>query len=96
VQELRRVLRRKFGASDAQIAAAEAVLLAESVMPRPARAAAPPVRGPADPRILGSSLAGKAALFVTGDDDLLSVTADVRLPIVDPHGCWRRLRGQRA
>ncbi len=90
--ELRRVLKEKFKASAEQLANIEAELKAETVVPRPARPSPLAVRDPPDRWVLASAVAGGADLLVTGDDDLLAVAAKAPIPVVDPRGCWERLR----
>ncbi len=92
--ELRRVLGRRFRASAAQLQAVEAWLRQETIVPKPAKASALPIRDPDDAWVLASAVAGGADLLVTGDKDLLSVADRAPLPIVDPRGCWERLRGR--
>ena len=93
--ELRRVLGRRFRASTAQLHAVEAWLRQETVVPKPAKTAALALRDPDDGWVLASAVAGGADLLVTGDKDLLVVADEAPLPIVDPRGCWERLRGRR-
>jgi len=92
VAELRRVLAARFHASPQQIDAVEAELRAQTVVPRPSTLLPTAVRDPDDQWVLASAIAGGADLLVTGDQDLLVVAADAPLPIVDPRGCWERLR----
>jgi predicted nucleic acid-binding protein len=42
--------------------------------------------------VLASAVDGNADLLVTGDQDLLAVARQAPLTIVDPRGCWERLR----
>lgn len=93
--EMRRVLREGFSASEEQIAAVESQLRAETIVPKPAQPSALPIRDPDDSWALASAIAGGADLLVTGDQDLLTVAAQSPAPIVDPRGCWERLRGIR-
>ena len=90
--ELRRVLKDKFKASSEQIAAIEIGLRAETIVPKPARPSPVAVRDTADRWVLAAAVAGSAELLVTGDQDLLEIAAKSPLPIVDPRGCWERLR----
>jgi putative PIN family toxin of toxin-antitoxin system len=94
LRELRRVLRDRFRASAEQVAAVEAELRAETVVPKPAQPSSVPVRDPDDAWVLASAVAGGAELLVTGDKDLLVLAARAPVPIVDPRGCWERLRGK--
>jgi len=89
---LRRVLRDRFHASLGQVAAVEAELRAETVVPKPARPSALPLRDPDDAWALASAITGGADLLVTGDQDLLTVATQSPVPIVNPRGCWERLR----
>ena len=90
--ELRRVLRDRFHAPVERVAAVEAELRAETVVPKPAQPSALPLRDPDDAWVLASAITGGADLLVTGDQDLLAVAMQSPVPIVNPRGCWERLR----
>ena len=90
--ELRRVLRDRFRASPELIAAVETELRDQTIIPKPSRSSLLPIRDPDDGWMLASAIAGHADLLVTGDQDLLTISAQAPLPIVDPRGCWNRLR----
>lgn len=92
LDELRRVLRERFHASPEQVAAIEAELRAETVVARPSAPASVQIRDP-DRWVLASALDAGADLLVTGDKDLLDIARQVPILIVDPRGCWDRLRG---
>ena len=91
--ELRRVLLEKFKAPEVMIAALEAELRDHSIVPMPTTPSDLPIRDADDRWVLASAVTGKADLLVTGDRDLLAVADAASLPIVDPRGCWERLRG---
>jgi len=91
--ELRRVLRERFRATASHLAAVEALLRQQVVVPKPRRPAALAIRDPDDRWVLASAVAGEADLLVTGDKDLLEVADRSPVPIVSPRGCWERLRG---
>ena len=93
--ELRRVLGGRFRASAAQLHAVEAWLRQETIVPKPQEPSALPIRDPDDCWVLASAVAGEADLLVTGDKDLLIVADQAPVLIVDPRGCWERLRGRR-
>jgi putative PIN family toxin of toxin-antitoxin system len=95
LDELRRVLRGRFRASVEQVAAIEAELRAQTIVPKPPAPSSLPIRDPDDRWVLASAVAGGVDLLVTGDQDLLTVAADAPLPIVDPRRCWERFRGGR-
>lgn len=90
--ELRHVLRGRFHASPELIATVEAELRDESIIPKPAKPSPLPIRDPDDRWVLASAVDGNADLLVTGDQDLLAVARQAPLTIVDPRGCWDRLR----
>lgn len=90
--ELRHVLRNRFHASPELIAAVEAELRDETIVPKPAKPSPLPIRDPDDRWVLASAVDGHADLLVTGDQDLLAVAHQAPLVIVDPRGCWNRLR----
>ncbi len=90
--ELRRVLQTRFKAPPDLIAAVESELRDETIIPKPAKPSPILVRDPDDRWVLASAVAGDADLLVTGDKDLLTVARQSPVPIVDPRGCWERLR----
>jgi predicted nucleic acid-binding protein len=71
----------------------DAELRAQTIVPKPDAPSALAVRDPDDAWVLASAVAGAADMLVTGDLDLLSIATAAPLPIVDPRGCWARLRG---
>jgi len=79
----------------AEIALVDDQLRAHTIVTRPPAPSDLPLRDPDDAWVLASALAGEAELLVTGDKDLLSVAERAPLPIVDPRGCWDRLRRAR-
>jgi len=93
--EFRRVLRERFKVPPAEIALVDDQLRAQTIVPRPAAPSDLPLRDPDDAWVLASALAGRAQILVTGDKDLLSIAERATLPIVDPRGCWDRLRRAR-
>jgi putative PIN family toxin of toxin-antitoxin system len=90
--ELRPVWRERFHAPSELIATVEAELRDETMVPKPAKPFPLPIRDPDDRWVLASAVDGHADLLVTGDQDLLAVARQAPLPIVDPCGCWDRLR----
>jgi uncharacterized protein len=93
--EFRRVLRARFKVPPAEVVLVEDQLRAHTIVARPPAPSDLPLRDPDDAWVLASALAGGADLLVTGDKDLLSVVDQAPLPIVDPRGCWDRLRRAR-
>lgn len=93
LDELRRVLGDRFGATGDQLDAIESALRSETIAPRPAAPSALPVHDFADRWVLASAIEAGVDLLVTGDKDLLEIAHLSLIPIVDPRGCWERLRG---
>jgi uncharacterized protein len=93
--EIRRVLRERFKVPAAEIALVEDQLRVHTIVPRPAASSDLPLRDRDDAWVLASALVRGAELLVTGDKDLLSIAERAPLPIVDPRGCWDRLRRAR-
>jgi len=93
LEELRRVLRERFRVPREGLDAIESELRAETLVPRPAAPASVRLRDPDDGWVLASALIAGADLLVTGDQPLIEVAGQVSIPIVDPRGCWNRLRG---
>lgn len=90
--ELRRVLRDRFHASPELTATIEAELRDTTIVPKPGTPSLLPIRDQDDQWVLASAIAGRADLLVTGDQDLLAAAPQSPLAIVDPRGCWDRLR----
>ena len=95
VIELRRVLRERFGAAPAQIAAVEAQLRDQTIVAKPRAVSPMRIRDVDDEWVLASAVAGAAEMLVTGDQDLLAVATEAPLPILTPRAAWERLRGSR-
>jgi len=93
--ELRRVLTDRFGAATSVIASVESQLRDQIVLSTPGTTGEVPVRDPDDAWVLASALSSNAELLVTGDRDLLALSALVELPIVTPRTAWKRLHGMR-
>lgn len=92
LEELRRVLKNRFHAPGEVVKAVESALRAGTIAPRPAGPSIIPVRDPDDRWVLASAMEAGADMLVTGDQDLLAVADVSPIPIVDPRGCWERLR----
>lgn len=90
--ELRRTLVAKLKLPPDRVDAVEAVLATVPIIPKPAEPSPLAIRDPADRWILATAIAGAADVLVTGDRDLLTVTAESPIPIVEPRAFWELLR----
>jgi putative PIN family toxin of toxin-antitoxin system len=90
--EMRRVLKQKLRVTDDVIGEFETLLRAEALIVAKAKTTSIPVRDKSDMFVLAEAISGKAEVLVTGDRDLLEVTAKVPLDILSPRGLWERLR----
>ena len=93
--ELRRVLKTKLRVPKSTIDSIERLLRDQMIVPKPRKRSDVAVRDPADAWVLASALAAHADLLVTGDRDLLELSPQSPIRIVDPRGCWERLRRRR-
>lgn len=89
--ELQDVLSRKGRLPAPQIAAIQAFLRDQPVAPRPAQTLQLGLVDPDDEWVVASAVLVDADLFVTGDQGVLACIQPP-LPIVNPRGCWERLR----
>jgi uncharacterized protein len=90
--EMQRVLRQKMRVPDDVIAEFATLLRAEAQVVPKARTTSIVVRDKSDMAVLAEAISGKAEVLVTGDRDLLEITAKVPLDILQPRGLWERLR----
>ena len=89
--ELQDVLSRKGRLPAPQIAAIQAFLCDQPVAPRPAQTLQLGLVNPDDEWVVANAVLVEADLFVTGDQGVLACIQPP-LPIVNPRGCWERLR----
>jgi uncharacterized protein len=93
VDEVRRVLTKKFKLSPDALAAFDAVLERCDIIPSGSEVSPISVRDPDDELVLAGALAGRAQMLVTGDGDLLAVAAQSPIPIVTPREYLTHLSG---
>ena len=93
IVELRRVLRDRIKIPAPVITSIEQLLRDQIVVPKPSEPHSLPIRDPDDRWVLASAVAGKADVLVTGDSDLLDMTSQSPITIVDPRGLWIMVRG---
>jgi putative PIN family toxin of toxin-antitoxin system len=95
IEELREVLRRKFGFSDAAAYQAEALLRRISTVVQPEREVAIISEDPEDNRVLEAAHAGDAEVIVSGDRHLLSLERFGATAIMNPRDLLNRIERSR-
>jgi len=92
LSELRDVLSRKGRLPSQQVDAIKTFLREQPVAPRPTQTLALGLIDADDEWVLASAVLANADLFVTGDQGVLACRVPP-MPLVNPRGCWERLRG---
>lgn len=92
LDELRKVLARRFKLPAGTIEEILDLLRAFEVVARPEDPASIPVRDADDAWVLASAIAGRAEVLVTGDRDLLDIAESAPMPILSPRGFWEFVR----
>ena len=88
VAELVDALRRKTNLRRSQLAEARTLLLASAVLVKPAGIPREACRDPDDLVVLGTAAAASADCLISGDRDLLVLTAFRDMPILSPRDFW--------
>lgn len=91
LEELGRVLERKMKVPRDSVHEAQAFLRQEAAIISTSVEVDASIRDPDDVEVLGQAIAGLADVLVTGDRDLLDVTAVLPLEVLSPRGFWERL-----
>lgn len=89
--ELARHLAGKFRIPPRRAREIVAFVREQAEVVKPARVPKGACRDADDLPVLGTALAGRADLLVTGDEDLLSLAAYGPVAIVSPRACYERL-----
>ena len=95
IEELRKVLRGKFGFSDAAAYQAEALFRRISMVVEPQREIATIREDPEDNRVLEAAHAGDADIIVSGDRHLLSLKRFGTTAIMNPRELLNRIERTR-
>lgn len=90
--ETRRYLTTKFKVPAAQADEIIAFLRDRAEVVKPVVIPIAQCRDPDDLPVLGTAVAGRASLLVTGDKDLLVLKEHAGIPIITPRECYERLR----
>jgi putative PIN family toxin of toxin-antitoxin system len=94
LRELHRVLGRKLHLAPKSIAEWEIFLRRQGEVVAAEADVLVPIRDPSDRAILAEAVAGRADVLVTGDRDLLAISAQAPLPIRSPRDFWELLRSE--
>ncbi|MDX2456187.1 MAG: PIN domain-containing protein [Gammaproteobacteria bacterium] len=88
--ELKRILPEKLDQSESVTTGFITLLNSEAILVTTDRPA-PSLPDPDDDPIIAAALAGKSAVFVTGDKALLALQSIEGMPIISPRGLWEML-----
>lgn len=94
IEELRRILKDKFGASSEMIADTVWLLRQDTIIANSMPLADLPLKDPADVAIVSSAINGDADILVTGDKEMLNLKRVGRTQIVTVRQFWDKARGQ--
>lgn len=90
--ELKRVLRQKMRVPSEIVQELDALLRREAIVAGKAKALTVKIRDKSDVPVLAEAVAEGAEVLVTGDRDLLEITAKLPIRILTPRGFWQQLR----
>lgn len=91
LSELSRKLRDKFKYPENEIAEIREMTMIAAEFVTPVEIPVDACRDPNDLPILGTAIAGRAEIIITGDKDLLALETFRGIPIVRPGEFWKRL-----
>jgi putative PIN family toxin of toxin-antitoxin system len=91
VSELRRNLAGKFRLPARRVAEVAALIREHAELVDPAAVPSNACPDPDDLPVLGTAVAGRADVLVTGDAELLALGSYLGIAIVTPRECYRRL-----
>lgn len=94
LEELSRILRAKFHASEILIAETIRMLQQDADLAGFSPLTQLPLKDPADIRIVSAAINGEADCLVTGDKEILELETAGRVEIVSPRQFWERLKEQ--
>ncbi len=94
LNELKRVLRTKFGVAQNLIDDFISLMRQDTVLARPGQLPTIQIRDQDDLPILSAAIAAGADVFVTGDKELLDVGHIETLAILSPRQFWDKLKAQ--
>lgn len=90
--ELNRVLRQKMQVPTDIVQELDALLRREAIVVGKSKALPVTIRDKSDVPVVSEAVAGGAEVLVTGDLDLLEITAKLPIRMLTPRGLWEQLR----
>ena len=94
IEELRRILKEKFGASSKVIADVVWLLQQDTIQAHAFPIADLPLKDMADVAIVSSAINGGANILITGDKEILALKHVGSMKIMSPRQFWDNERGQ--
>ena len=92
LDELRRVLQKKFKTPRALAGEIEDFLREHDVIPKPKSPGPVRLRDASDEWIVASAIAGRADVIISGDADLLVLGGSSPIPVLSPRQFWDSLQ----
>jgi len=95
LDEVKRVLRAKFGADPELVAEYVGFLEQDAIISLPGKLPDVVLRDKDDLPVLAAAISSRARLLVTGDNELLDMAEVEEVKIVSPRRFWEKLRSRR-
>jgi putative PIN family toxin of toxin-antitoxin system len=92
IDEILHVLPTQLGLPKRMVDEVEQFLRSQEVVEVPEVLPDISIRDSADLKVLGTAMAAKADVLVTGDRDFLDIATEIPLRVLDPRGFWNLLR----
>ena len=93
--ELKRVLKRKFGLTDAPVEELILLLQQDAILAEPGPEFRENLHDRDDVPILSAAVSGEADVFITGDKELLNLRRVEKMEILSPRQFWEKLASSR-
>ena len=94
LQEVRRILSKKFGVPEPLIAEYLELIGQDAIVDEPEDLPDLPIQDQDDAAIVAAALGARAEVLVTGDHELQSLKSIGKVRIISPRAFWEELTGQ--
>ena len=94
ISELKRILSKKFGASQDLIKGVTTLLHQDTILAKPTEHLTIKIKDKDDIVILSAAISASCDIFVTGDKELQSLKRIQKMKILSPRAFWDRLTAQ--